>query len=130
MSMIAAAATARKRYPQPISDCKAFEDYIKDIGFTIFSGQPKPPNLQSGNILFNLGGRPFEKILYKDFRCFLIHEGKLTDAGLTEFKIEEGKAIETLVVGPKNQLPESWVLNLLKAIRWSPENAEEFTEER
>ncbi len=129
-AIIAAAATARKRYPQPIPDKRAFKEYIRDIGFTIFSGQPKPSNLQSGKVLFKLGERPFEEILYKDFRCAWVHEGELTNAGLTEFKKEGGRRIETLVVGPKNELPESWVLNLLKAIRWSPENAAEFPEER
>ena len=127
-SMIATAATARKRYPRPMPDSQSFKQYVKDISWTIFTGSPKPPNLQNGQVLFVLGERPFEDILYRDFRCAWVHEAGLEEAGLTETTIDGNKAIETLVVGKKTQLPDNWVLNLLNAIRWSPENFDEFAE--
>jgi hypothetical protein len=127
-AMIATAATARKRYPRPISDSQSFKQFVKDISWTIFSGLPKSPNLQSGQVLFVLGERSFEDILYKDFRCAWIHEAGLEEAGLSETKIDGENIIETLVVGKNTQLPDHWVLNLLNAIRWSPENADEFPE--
>jgi|SRR3990172_3272119 len=127
-AMIAMAATARKRYPKPIPDNQAFKLYVRDISWTIFTGAPKPPNLQSGQVLFRLGERAFEDVLYKDFRNPWIHEAALDTAGLSVSKIEGDKVIETLVVGENTQLPENWVLNLINAIRWSAENAEEFTE--
>ncbi len=127
-AMIATAATARKRYPRPMSDSQSFKQYIKDITWTIFLGVPKPQNLQSGQVLFKFGERPFEDILYKDFRCAWIHEAGLEEAALFETKYDLTNVIETLVVGKKTQLPDHWVLNLLNAIRWSPENADEFPE--
>ena len=126
-AMIATAATARKRYPRPMGDRDSFTKYVQDITFTIISGNPKPPNLQNGNVLLKFGEHGnFEDILYKDYRCMLIHEGELGSSGLTESKFSDGEIIYTLVVGTDSQLPDHWVLNLLNAIRWSPENADEF----
>ncbi|BCB26511.1 hypothetical protein SKTS_13970 [Sulfurimicrobium lacus] len=127
-AMIATAASARKRYPKPISDSESFKRYIRDIGWTIFTGNPKPPNLQTGHVLFKFGERSFEDILYKDYRCSWIHEAALDNAGLSESKVKGNAIIETLVVGANTQLPDHWVLNILNAIRWSPENANEFDE--
>jgi hypothetical protein len=41
-AMIATAATARKRYPKPLSDSQSFKNYIIDVSWTIFTGLPKP----------------------------------------------------------------------------------------
>jgi hypothetical protein len=127
LAMIATAATARKRYPRPTPDNQAFKQYVQDISYTIVSGKPKPPNLQKGQLLVKFGERPFEDVLYKDYRCSWVHEAGLDNAGLSESKIEgDNIIIETLVVGEHPQIPENWLLNLLNAIRWSPENAGEF----
>ncbi len=125
-AMIATAATARKRYPKPLSDSKCFRQYIQDITFTIISGEPKPRNLQNGKFQVNFGEKPFEDVLYKDYRCMWIHEATLNEAGLSETKFDGNTLIETLVVGKNTMLPNHWVLNILNAIRWSPENADEF----
>jgi hypothetical protein len=124
-AMIATAATARKRYPQPLPDNKSFKQYIQDITFTIWTGLP---NLQNGKILLKFGERPFEDVLYNDYRCMWIHEGTLDEAGLSETKFDGHKVIETLVVGANTMLPDHWILNILNAIRWSPENTNEFIE--
>ena len=123
-AMIATAATARKRYPRPMRDSDSFKSYIRDVCFTIVSGNPHP---QGGRVLFQFGDRAFEDILYEDFRCSWIHEGKLDGIGLTETRqVSEDQVIQTLVVGQFSQLPDHWVLNLLNAIRSSPENSDEF----
>ena len=127
-AMIATAATARKRYPKPMPDGESFKRYIRDICVTIIMGQPMPPNLQGGQILFKFGERAFEDILYKDYRCSWVHEATLTNAGLTETMRKGDQMIETLVVGAYTELPDNWVLNLLNAIRWSPENTDEFVD--
>jgi hypothetical protein len=56
----------------------------------------------------------------------LIHEGVFGEAGLSETKIIGKDIIQTLVVGKNMQLPDHWVINLLNAIRWTPENHDEF----
>jgi hypothetical protein len=126
--MIATAATARKRYPRPMSDNKAFKQYIRDISFTILSGLPKPPNLKNAEVVIKFGTRPFEDVLYKDYRCAWIHEGGLDSVGLSEFKIVDGQIVDSLVVGDNTQLPSTWIINLIQAIRLSPENLEEFNQ--
>ena len=126
LAMVATAATARKRYPKPMSDNQSFKNYIRDVTFTIASGRPKLANMRDGQFLIKFENRAFEDVLYEDYRCYLIHEGGLKTSGLTESSVKDGDIVETLVVGQNIQLPDHWVLNLLNAIRWSPENAAEF----
>lgn len=121
MTMIAAAATARKRYPRPIPDNEAFKKYIYDETWVILKGEPKP-NHHKGTVQLKLGDRLFQDILYEDYRCFWIHEAALDGAGLSETQIKDNTAFRTLVVGKNTQIPDDWVWNLMAAIRLSPEN--------
>ncbi len=75
------------------------------------------------------GNRPFEDILYEDYRCSWTHEAGLdpNKAGLSESKVKEGKIIQTLTVGKKTNLPDNWIWNLILAIKNAPENYEEFS---
>jgi hypothetical protein len=43
-ALIAAAATARKRYPKPMSDSKAFKSFICDITNVIMTGLTDGPS--------------------------------------------------------------------------------------
>jgi hypothetical protein len=63
--LIAVAATARRRFPRPIGDKQAFEDFLSQGWFKRISVE-------------YLGeAHPMYHIFYKWFRCELIHEGEL-----------------------------------------------------
>lgn len=126
LAMVATAATARKRYPRPMPDNESFKTYVHDVILTIITGKPQPAQVPAGSVSMTFGDRPFEDVLYHDYRCAWIHEGALTDASLSDSKIADNYIIETLAIGQNTQIPNNWVLNLLQAIRLSPENDEEF----
>jgi hypothetical protein len=121
--LIAAAATARKRYPLPMKDNESFKQFIRDIQGTIILGQfPVAPMAQ---IVF--GTVPIEDMIYKHMRCNLVHEGELhTSVALSESKIVNGLLGAELRVGAVNEIPDFWVINLAKAVASVPENASEF----
>jgi hypothetical protein len=69
-------ASARLRYPQPIGDAKAYKDFLRQELVRMTTGE----HLSSRSLMsFNLNGESttFEHVIYKYYRCELIHEGKL-----------------------------------------------------
>lgn len=121
MDLVAFAATARKRYPLPCKDKKAFIRFFNDERATIDGGpHQKPPLPPPGPIPDDLAD-----ILYQYLRCNLIHEGKVgdkiewDDQGLG-FNIYDGKAF--INVAP------ALLSRLERAIRCAPENAAEFAQ--
>ncbi len=123
LALVAVAATARKRYPKPLSDNEAFKRFIRDIARTLIYG--KPPTGFPSNIV--LDKTPLEAIIYEHLRCNLIHEAEVSpQITFSESKIVDGEVKGTFAVGTPNEIPDFWVLNLLKAVRESPENADEF----
>ena len=138
LALIAAAATARKRYPRPTPDNKAFKSFICDIAKTIVSGDPA----QTGPMHFRFYDedpnvfRTLEDILYEELRCNLVHEGELRDVTFSESvaKTTPGGVLYegSLSVPPKGPavIPDFWVLHLIKAIKAAPENGDLFGDAR
>lgn len=123
-ALVAAAATARKRYPKPMPDNEAFKSFIRGYIPTIMYGKPSPKGFDA-NIIF--GDIPFEDILYKHIRCHLLHEADISElVSFSESKTLDGKLQATLSVGKPHRLPDFLVLHLIKVIKEVPENADLF----
>ncbi len=127
MALVAAAGTARLRYPPPMKSQESFERFIRDVLPTLMfakslQGVPNPV------IVF--GDIQVERLVYVHLRCNLFHEGGLKEAArLSESSIVDGKLQATLAVGTEGSphlIPDFWAINLLKAIREAPENASAF----
>lgn len=122
--LIAAAATARKRYPKPLGDRQAFTSFIRDIQETIMFGRSPPKPMPT--VIF--GSISFEDFLYKEMRCYLVHEAELpSSTAISPSKIVDGRLQATLKIGDGNtphEIPDFWVLHLSQAIREAPENAQ------
>ncbi len=124
LTLIAAAATSRKRYPKPVPDNKAFKLFIKSVAPTIVYGKPTPKDFDAQIIL---GDTPFEDILYEHLRCNLIHEAEISElVTFIESEIIDGNLTATFSVGKPNRFPDFWVLHLIKAIKEAPENISLF----
>lgn len=125
-ALVAAAATARRRYPKPMGDRDAFGKFISDIAGTIMTGKIDSP----GPLYFKFyttdrsEHRTLEDILYKEVRCNLVHEGELKEVGFSQSIIRDGHYEADLSVPSRGQalIPDFWVLNLIAAIRAAPEN--------
>jgi len=128
-ALIAAAATARKRYPRPMGDREAFNAFICDIANVILTGRTDSPG--PGYIRFYTDDREdhrtLEDVFYKDLRCNLVHEGVLKEIGFSESTLEDDVYTSTLSVPTRGEgtIPDHWVLNLIAAVRAAPETAEQ-----
>ena len=124
LALTAAAATSRKRYPRPRPDNEAFKSFIRDVLPTLMFGRPSQ-GAPNPAIVFDQ--TPVEDIIYEHLRCMLFHEGQISEqVAFSESQIVDGALEARLAVGTPNEIPEFWVLNLLKAVREAPENAAEF----
>jgi hypothetical protein len=130
-ALIAAAATARKRYPRPIGDRQAFTSFICDIAGVFLNGETGRP----GPVYIRFYSesradhRKLEDIFYTELRCNLVHEAELKEIGFSESKLEGGRYEGTLSVptrGP-GEIPDFWVLNLIAAVKTAPENSDLFS---
>ena len=122
--LIAVAATARKRYPQPTPDNEAFKSFVRSYIPTILHGKPSPKGFNA-KIIFD--DKPFEDILYENLRCHLLHEAEISKlVTFSESKIINGKLQATLSVGKPNHLPDFLVLHLIKVIKEVEENSDLF----
>jgi hypothetical protein len=65
LALVAVSATARRKFPRPIGDQQAFEDFLDQGWF-------KKMHVEYRGELHQI-----RHIFYKWFRCELIHEGKL-----------------------------------------------------
>lgn len=129
-ALIAAAATARKRYPQPMPDNKAFKSFICDIAHAIITGEtggPSPACIRfySDN---RADHRKLEDIFYSELRCNLVHEAELKEIGFSESRLEGDRCEAILSVPTRGQaeIPDFWVLHLIAAIKAAPENKDLF----
>ena len=129
LTLIAAAATARKRYPRPIRDRESLTSFIHDITPTLIYGKPSVG--KQPTIIF--GDRPIEEIIYVDMRCKLVHEGEIEGSVvLDELRMVDGSVRGTMRVGgdgKPHEFPDFWALHLLKAVREAPENRDLFVTE-
>lgn len=125
LTLIAAAATSRKRFPKARTDREAFTSFIRDVTGTLIRGTPSD-STPNPRIIF--ASKPLEDVIYEHVRCHLIHEGGVSDrVAFSESRIVEGKLTATLAVGSPNVIPDFWVLHLMKAVREAPENELEFS---
>jgi hypothetical protein len=104
VALIAVAATARRRYPR-LGDRESFEKFLVDSHAVRI------------NIEFRGAIHPIEHILYKWFRCALVHEGKLpidieliaeTEPGMS---VRAGGAPDYLF-----KLGEGWFQHLIASV--------------
>lgn len=130
-TLLAVAATSKKRYPS-LKEGESFKKFISEVSIIIMTG--KSPSSQK-IVHFSLGDRGsgiyLEDILYKEYFCNMKHEAKLpTIVKLSDSIIVDGKYVATLKVGDKNnphEIPDFYILHLIKAIKESPENLNLFT---
>jgi len=107
LALVAFAATGRKRYPHP--------QYRDGDSFCKFGQETLPPFVMSfkGELL------PLEHILYKLYRCELVHEADLPDD--VEF-VDDGRQEIGLTTGDLLKLKGNWVGVLLNIVTDAPEN--------
>ena len=127
LALIAAAATARKRYPRPIKDSQAFKSFICDVAHVILTGLTDGPSPTYVRFYTDNRGdhRKLEDIFYTELRCNLVHEAELKEVGFSESTLEAGRHKGTLSVptrGPA-EIPDFWVLHLIAAVKTAPENS-------
>ncbi len=122
LALVAAAATARKRYPRPMKDRESFMGFIRDITPILIYGKPsvgRQPQIVYGTL-------PLEQIIYEDMRCKLVHEGHIEDTvRLAESSVVDGNLTATFRVATPtspHEFPDFWALHVLKAVREAPEN--------
>ena len=125
-ALIAAAATARRRYPLPMSDNQSFKSFICDIAGVIVSGKTDAPGPQYFRFYTDNRAehRKLEDIFYSELRCNLVHEAELKEVGFSESKVEGDRLVASLSVPTHGaaEIPDFWVLHLIAAIKDAPEN--------
>lgn len=120
--LIAFAATARLRYPRPMSDNESFKRFIRDGLPTILGTADTAVSLPFKGKLV-----PIEDILYTELRCQLIHEGELPDSIVfTPKTVQRGVLCDMITITDPFGMPESWVLNMVRLVVDAPENASLF----
>jgi hypothetical protein len=144
--MLAVAASARKAFPQ---GTKSKENPVKDMGdreaFCLFLGGRMRKilfgdfggaDMGKGGMIINFKGKQYdiEYILYKFYRCELVHNGDLPEdiefqppqanAGLTV----GGGGVEVSIIswGQKMVLDYRWIDLLVKSVMHARCNGEEF----
>ncbi len=121
--LIAVAGTVRKRYPRPMSDCKAYTNFIRDEIAKITNG----PTI---NVDFYYDGKhhvALEHIIYKFIRCGLVHNGCLPKTiTMTQPVISDGKLFNLLDLSDVMGFPIGWIWNLIRVVAEAPENGNEF----
>lgn len=123
--LIAVSATARKRYPKPIGDRKAFTDFVGEEMANIVLGATEGRSSVK-SIELNYSGRmmTMQDLLYEIVRCNLAHEGHLPE----NIVFEPGTNLSIKVETDKVTLSDSWLKGLTHVIVQSPENSEEFAD--
>jgi len=128
MALIAAAATARRRYPRPMPDSEAFKRFICDIAGVIMSGDVNAAGPQYFRFYTDdrADHRKLEDVFYEELRCNLVHEAELKEVGFSESKVEGDQLVGTLSVPTSGaaEIPDFFVLHLIAAIKAAPENGD------
>lgn len=139
--LIAVAATARKRYPNPPKGVKPVPDsqrprpgeYANDgNSFKTFmlDEMGKITGGMKYNVAFPFRGNdktPLEDILYTHLRCHMVHEGETPPTiTFTEPVIEDGKSYSVLKLTDPFGFPEFWMWNMARVVAEAPENRELF----
>lgn len=131
--LIAAAATARKRFPKE-GDAAGFKNYIRQVA--VFFFEPDAKIVEGNGVTINLGkGGPQEitldTLIYKNLRCNLVHEATLPDEILfSHLALKEEGAVTMefgvgLGSGKEVLVPAFWCMALARAVALTPENKDE-----
>jgi hypothetical protein len=125
-TLIATAATARRRYPRPMSDNKSFKSFICDIAGIVLTGKLEAPGPLYFRFYTNNRAehRTLEDILYTELRCNLVHEAELKEVGFSKSTVEGDQLVASLSVPTRGaaEIPDFWVLHLMAAVKAAPEN--------
>lgn len=129
-ALIAAAATARRRYPRPMPDNQSFKRFICDIAGVIVSGKVDAPGPQYIRFYTDSRAdhRTLEDMFYAELRCNLVHEAELKEVGFSESRVEGDLLVGSLSVPTRGaaEIPDFWVLHLIAAIKAAPENRDHW----
>jgi hypothetical protein len=120
IAVIAVAATARRRFPdrKAVGDRQAFERFLETAHSVRLS------------VEFRGACEAIEHVLYKWFRCELVHEGELPID--IEFMQSEPNVLSVRAGGKPDfvlKLSEGWFDHLINAVVTAPENAGLFGED-
>lgn len=141
MILIAAAATARKRYPMPPKGVKSVPkgqrprpgEYADDAtAFKTFllEEMDKITGGMKYNVAFPFRGKdkvPLEDILYVHLRCHMVHEGCTPPSiTFTEPVVKDGESWSRLTLTDPLGLPEFWLWNIARVVAQAPENRNLF----
>jgi hypothetical protein len=125
-ALVAVAATARRRYPRPMTDSQSFKSFICDIAGVILTGKLEAPGPQYIRFYTNNRSehRKLEDVLYSELRCNLVHEGELKEVGFSESRVEGDHAVASLSVPTRGyaEVPDFWAQHLIAAVKAAPEN--------
>lgn len=116
-ALVAVSATARRKYPKR-GDRDGFEQLLLDARTWRLS------------LEFRGSQEPIERLLWKWFRCELVHEGRLpVDIRLTPIK-PNGDLSARAGGAPhyELQLSEAWLHHLLDVVVYEPTNSDLFPE--
>lgn len=145
--LVAVAATARKRYPEPPKGVKGVDqeaekqkverrpiagEYVKQdkVAFETFVlDEIENGTLTGGQMKYNVAFwfrgelTPYQTILYKYLRCPLVHEADVDGFRLTPTENVDGKQRFRIEMTNPFGLPEQWVWLLADAVAKASENA-------
>jgi hypothetical protein len=130
MALVAVAATSRRRRPpgtvsvrkagKEMGDGEAFEAFLEDE-------MPHIAGAKNFNVHYRGELRPLEQVLYKWFRCELLHEAELPpDIVFESDPAPKLKKIEGSASAGKLTLSHGWLDGLIDAVISAPENADQF----
>jgi len=117
---------------KPFQDGEAFKCTLLDLIADIILPNPPPGMCQPRkNIVIPFGSdrkdRNIEEIFYEAFRCTFVHEAKMTSDVFLTAPTPQG---DVLRLTHPTGIPESWIPNLIVAIRDAPEINEAGNSER
>lgn len=124
--LVAAAATARKRYPSDEwDDSEAFRNFIYDE-MGVITGGPKY------GVAFPFQRRLtlLEDLLYYHLRCQLVHEGSMPETIVFKDPVlVQGKSCNAMHLGSPLGFPVGWIDRLATAVWLAPENDDLWKDE-
>ncbi len=123
-TLIAIAATARKRRDR--SACGDKESFTKFVGeemLVITRGAAR-----NFNVRFRAERMPLQQFFYVFLRCELVHEGRLPD-DVRFISPDDAGGIRISVSEKSIELSRNWLDGLYNAVRFAPENSDEFPED-
>ena len=116
MALVAASATARRKYPECKKDREGFERLLLDARRWRLSLEFRGEQV------------PVEQLLWKWFRCELVHEAGLP-VGITLTPIHVGEGLSARAGGAPTyelRLSQAWLHHVLDVVIYDPVNRDLF----